>query len=128
MTFPATNQELAEFFGILTGDGYIGEYQERQALIIGITGNKIKDSDYLNNIVSSMVKNLFNLEPKIYHIKNQNTLQLTICSKGIFHFLRENGFRSGRKGEIVPPLWITSNKNYMAYFVRGFLIQTDVCV
>lgn len=124
ITFPEKNEELAEFMGILSGDGFINEYKTRQAYIIEITGNKLKDKDYLENFVVKMTKNLFNFIPKIYEKKNENTIRLVICSKGIFYFLKENYFPVGRKGEIVPPKWIINNSLLLKKFIRGFF-DTD---
>ena len=57
------NGDLSEFFGILTGDGYINQYSlpKRIVSVIEITGNKEKDLDYMKNYVSNLIKNLFNL-------------------------------------------------------------------
>ncbi len=124
ISFPDRNEDLAEFFGILSGDGYMNEYPKRQEYVIEISGNKLKDFEYLNNFVSPLIKTLFNIEPKFYKTINQNTIFLRISSKGIFHFLRIAEFLPGRKKEIAPPHWITENKLFFKRFVRGFF-DTD---
>lgn len=124
IVFPDQDEELAEFMGILTGDGFINQYPERQAYLIEIAGNKLKDFNYLREFVSNLVKNLFNLTPKFYSRKDQNTIYLYIRSKGIFYFLKENGFPPGKKREIAAPKWIIKNPSFFGRFVCG-VFDTD---
>lgn len=116
--------ELAEFIGILTGDGYMGYYPNKEVYVIEISGNKISDKDYLENYVSNLVKKLFNISPKIYYAKEQNTMYLRILSKGLFNYLIFLGFKSGRKEQIGILEILKNNKNFIKYFVKG-LADTD---
>lgn len=127
--FPKINQDLAELVGILTGDGYIGQYilQDRIVSSIEISANKIKDLEYIEKFVSPLVKELFNLNPNIYKKKGENTLRLIIYSKDIFQFIKNLGFPPGKKGFISPPKWILNNKIFFRRFIRGFF-DTDGCI
>ncbi len=116
--------ELAEFIGILTGDGYINYYPSNELYVIEISGNKISDKDYLENYVSILIKKLFNISPKIYYAKEQNTMYLRILSKGLFNYLTLLGFSNGRKGQIGISQVIKNNKNFTREFVKG-LADTD---
>ncbi len=121
---PERHSELAELLGILTGDGFMNYYPKRQAYIIGIAGNKLKDLEYLENFTSKLIKNLFNLSPRLYLHKSQNTASLVFRSKSIFYFLEECGFPTGRKGEISIPKWILENPDFFKKFIRG-VFDTD---
>ena len=117
------SKELAEFFGILTGDGYIGLYRKYD-YVMDISGNKLLDLEYLENHVSNLIKNLFNLKSCIIKRKDQNTVYIRIRSKGLFFYLKENGFKIGIKGRIGIPRWIMKNEEFLIYFIRG-LFDTD---
>ena len=123
--FPkCSSEELAEFIGILTGDGYMNYYPYQEKYLIEIAGNSILDKDYLTTDVNEMVNSLFNINPAVRFLKGQNTMNLRIISKGIFNFLMQCGFKNGRKGQIGIPLWIQENEKYMDAFTRG-LADTD---
>ena len=123
------NGDLSEFFGILTGDGYINQYSlpKRIVSVIEITGNKEKDLDYMKNYVSNLIKNLFNLSPNIYLRESQNTVRVIIYSKIVFNIIKEKGFPLGDKGEIKIPEKVMSNKVFFKRFIRGFF-DTDGCL
>lgn len=127
--FPKINDDLAEFIGILTGDGYIGQYilSDRVVSSIEISANKIKDLAYINNFVAPLVKKLFNLNPNIYYRNKENTSRLIIYSKDIVQFIHELDFPLGNKGFISPPKWILKNKPFFKRFIRGFF-DTDGCI
>ncbi len=121
---PEKSEELAEFIGILMGDGFMNYYEKRREFVIDIAGNKLKDRDYLENFVSSLVKELFNLTPSFIIKKNQNSINLRIRSKSIFYFLKQSGFPVGRKGEVFPPQWIIKKDLLFRRFIRG-IFDTD---
>ncbi len=124
IVLPDRSVNLAEFMGILTGDGFMNYYEKRKAYLIEISGNKLKDRHYLEEFVSHIVAYLFNMKPAFYSIKNQNTICLIIRSKRILNFLKEQGFPLGRKREITPPSWIIENNLFFKKFIRGFF-DTD---
>ena len=123
---PKKTESLAEFFGILTGDGYIGQYNfpKRTVSSLEISGNRIKDYEYMKDFVLPLIKNLFNVEPHIYIRENQNVLRLIIYSKELIKSINKLGFPLGRKGFITPPSWITENPIFFKKFIRGFF-DTD---
>ncbi len=113
------SNELAEFMGILTGDGYMNKYGKYFSLL-EIAGDSTLDKEYLINYVSLMINKLFNLKPKIIFRKKQNTMYLRLMSKSINNFLLIIGFKEGKKEQIGIPEWILKNNNYMKHFIRGF--------
>ncbi len=129
IVFPSRNEEFAELLGILTGDGYVGQYKlpKRIISVIEIVGNKLKDFDYIRDFTSGIIKNLFNITPKLYTRENQNTVRLIINSKEIVNFLKEEGFPLGKKGSIVPPKWIIENSLFFLAYIRG-IFDTDGCL
>lgn len=119
---PEKSRILAEFLGILFGDGHF--LRSKKAYHIGITLNLTEDGFY-SNYVSRMIKILFGLEPKIARRPDYGTLVLSIDSKVITRFLSGLGFRAGsKKGNLKVPDWIKSNKKYIRSFLRG-VIDTD---
>lgn len=126
IVFPNRNEEFAELFGILTGDGYVGQYKLPNRIVsaIEIVGNKLKDFDYIQGFTLRIIKNLFNITPKLYVRENQNTVRLIINSKEIVNFLKEEGFPLGKKGNITPPNWIINESKFFSKYVRG-IFDTD---
>lgn len=124
LKFPEKNAKLAELMGVLTGDGFMNYYPKRQAYIIEITGNKLKDKNYLENYVSGLFLKLFNFKPKFYLVNNQNTIRLVIRNKEIFSFIKSLNFPLGKKGQIVVPSWVLDNEKLMINFIRG-MFDTD---
>ncbi len=124
ITFPKKpSKELAEFIGILTGDGYMNRYGKYFHLV-EIAGDSRHDKEYIINYVCPMIKNLFNLIPKIIFRKDQNTMYIRIMSKGLFEYLFYMGFKYGKKGEIGIPNWIIEDEVFFISFIKG-LADTD---
>ena len=117
------NPKLAEFLGILTGDGYINIYKKYNN-IIEIAGHSESDYEYLSVYVTNLIKNLFNITPKIIIKKGQNSMYLRIMSKGLVNYLINIGFKKGRKNQIGIPKWILKNDENFCSFVKG-LADTD---
>ena len=123
LKLPKNSKELAEFFGILTGDGYINYYSNKHEYVIEISGHSEDDSEYFQYLSDLFLK-LFNVKPCLYIRNNQNSAYLRLRSKGVFYFLKGLGFVIGRKEQIGIPSWIWENDRYMYNFLRG-LIDTD---
>jgi hypothetical protein len=124
------SKELAELMGILSGDGYIGEYKNSQ----GYTGRKIEvcghsehDRLYLCNHVSKLFRDIFGLETKARYHKGQNTMVIALESPGLFFFLKSLGMNTGPKTDISIPNAVLSDRKFLIPFIRG-LFDTDGCV
>jgi len=125
LTLPKNpSKELAEFIGILTGDGYINYYPYQYKYLLEIAGDSRFDDNYLTGYVRELVKRLFSLESSFFRIKSQNSMYLRLISKGLINYLVEAGFKKGKKEQITIPSWIISNEDYMLHFIKG-LIDTD---
>ena len=112
-----SSKELAEFMGILTGDGYINYYPSQYKYILEIAGHSKLDKVYLESYISRLVKDLFNLESSFSIKKGQNSMYLRLISKGLITYLTKIGFKRGKKGQIEIPKWITSNEELMFWVI-----------
>jgi len=121
ITKPKQNGELAEFFGILLGDGGISQYQTT------ITLSNLVDKDYSNWLVNFIDK-LFHVQANV-RVGDKNNIQITISRVDLVDFLVKNGLSKGNKvkHQIDIPGWITSNRQLAISCVRG-LIDTDGCI
>lgn len=118
--------QLAEFFGIITGDGYMNCYGDCD-YVVEIAGNKLLDKPYLFDYVANLIKSLFGLAPCFIERKDQNSIYLRIRSKAVYEYLINKNFKKGRKEQIDIPSWILRDKEFIKYFVRGFF-DTDGCI
>ena len=122
---PKNSTALAEFVGIILGDGSI---KNNQAVI---TLHK-KDSRHYILFVCNMIKRLFSINPAVYYAqsnKHKNVADITVSSISFIDFLISKGLKKGHKvkQQVGVPRWIKINKNFSRYCIRG-LIDTDGCV
>lgn len=121
--------EMAEFLGILCGDGHCYELPSKGIYQVRIFGHLKDEHDYMTEYVFGLFKKLFNIEPAVYFRKRQNVIILSKQSKDLVHTVKNLGFKQGNKttnGISIPP-WIFENQNFLKSFIRG-LIDTDGCV
>ena len=114
---PKQDHGLAEFVGILLGDGCITKRQ------VSITLNKRDDKEYAH-YVSGLSKRLFGIAPSFY---NQGSVwDLTISRTKLVKFLIDNGLFIGNKvkQQLGVPQWIQEDDRLSKYCIRG-LIDTD---
>ena len=112
------SEDLAEFVGILLGDGHLNRQE------FSIAGNSVGDMPYLSGYVKTLVEKLFSTEPKIIVKTDQQTMYLRIRSVEISEYLVKTGLKNGPKNDIKIPSWIMENEEYMKRFLRG-LVDTD---
>jgi len=112
-----TNKELAEFLGILAGDGCLTRGYE-----VTVTCNAIVDKPFVVNRVAHLFNYLFEITPRIRIQKN------TICcySKELYSFLsNEYNFPIGeKKNRLFIPERIRQNSEFLVCFLRG-VFDTD---
>ncbi len=123
------SEELAEFMGIVAGDGHVNKYSttRRTEYVIGLSGNSIKDREYFEFYILPLVNRLFNIQAKIYKKKGQNTIATILRSKGLFEFLKSLGIHVGPKTNWLIPKIIIQNKQFHKAYLRG-IFDTDGCV
>lgn len=116
---PEDTKELAEFIGIVLGDGSVRQHQ------VAITVNLTTDWEYGLYIVEQAQK-LFDLTAGIIKSRSDNTLYLTLTSTTLVEFLLSKGLKRGDKiaQQIDIPDWILKDSFLQGWCVRG-LIDTD---
>ncbi|MFH1509662.1 MAG: LAGLIDADG family homing endonuclease [Candidatus Nealsonbacteria bacterium] len=114
---PLLSGELAEFVGILLGDGHISDGQ------IWISVYK-KENDYLEYLLN-LIKVLFKLDAKYTNCEDRSTFNIYIGSVDLVRFFRKMGLVSNKvKEQVDIPKWIFRKDNYKKSFLKGFF-DTD---
>ncbi|MEK7473042.1 MAG: LAGLIDADG family homing endonuclease [Patescibacteria group bacterium] len=120
-TSPATipyihTRSLAEFFGIMLGDGCITPTQITVTL-----GNK--ELSYIN-YVSNLITKLFSIVPKIYR-RPKGYYVVYFGSTKVVKWLLSNNLTFNKvKNQVAPPDWIFKKKFLMEGFLKSFF-DTD---
>jgi len=110
------SEELAEFIGIMLGDGHLAPTQVTVAL-----GKK--ERSYIEYI-SRLIQHLFNVRPRIFTSKKNNYI-VYFGSTDVVRWLQKMGLVSNKvKSQVDAPGWIFDKKQYLRSFLRGFF-DTD---
>lgn len=117
---PRKSRLLAEFLGIVMGDGGLTDYQ------LTITLHATDDREY-SQFVIRLIYSLFGLNPSIR--KRESVINIVISRKDLVELCGENGLKVGNKirQKIDMPIWIKNNLNHRIACLRG-LVDTDGCV
>lgn len=117
--YPRSSIELAEFIGIMIGDGGIASFH------ISITLDALTDKDY-GDFVTTLVKNLFGITPKQYPKKRSRAFDIIVHSKELVDFCQSLGLPIGNKirQKINIPDWIKHEEKFAVACLRG-LFDTD---
>lgn len=116
---PVRKEELAEFVGIMLGDGTVAPYHIAITLHASVEG---KYADF----ITKLIKKLFGTKSNIYSRKNMDALDVVVPRKRLVDFCQTIGLVKGSKiiHRAIIPAWIMRDKNLLAACVRG-LIDTD---
>lgn len=118
---PNNSELVAEFIGILFGDGGVTNYQ------VTVSFNKSGDNPY-SKYVASIIRRLFAITPAIYYRKSENVGRVIVSSKNLVELLKQYGIKEGNKSEWGSiPDWVWQNRKYQIAYLRG-LMDTDGCV
>jgi hypothetical protein len=119
---PRKSVELAEFAGIMMGDGGMSRYQA----IISL--NSRDDAAYTVFVVR-LVRKLFRVTPAVYRDKSALVNDIVISRRKIVEYLHALGLPIGNKIRqgLDMPQWVRQNPAYAIACVRG-LMDTDGCV
>lgn len=108
--------ELAEFFGIMLGDGHLSYFQ-----VIVTLGTK--EQSYAEHVVR-LITGLFGPTPKI-GIRKNGFRDVYLGSRCLVEWLKRQGLVSNKvQAKVKSPAWIFEKSMYMRYFLRG-LFDTD---
>lgn len=109
-------KKLAEFFGIMLGDGSLSHFQVMVTL-----GTK---EDAYARYVCSLMEKIFKAKPKIA-IRKKGYRDVYIGSVKLSSWLLEKGLVYNKvQSQVDVPKWIFQNNDFMKAFVRGFF-DTD---
>lgn len=120
---PEYSAALAEFFGIMIGDGGINNPWQAN-----VTLNSEADASYILFVIALM-HSLFGVTPRVMHRKTRKATVVSLASTSVVDFLVEKGLPRGNKlaqGLRIPD-WILTRKTYKMACVRG-LMDTDGCL
>lgn len=120
---PAFSEKLAEFIGIMLGDGGISEHQ------MTVTLHRVTDREY-SLFVRKLIKKLFGIKAGIYCDKQFLADSIVISRTNLVKYCIEKlGLKKGNKvrQQVDIPNWIKENDEYSVACLRG-LIDTDGCV
>lgn len=123
ITAPRYSHALAEFMGIVLGDGGINNEHQ-----IVVTLHRDNDADY-GLYVTKLIKKLFDISPKIYTyraLRRRNVIGVTLSSVAAVEMIQKHGYVKGNKvkNQITVPLWIKNNPLFSRWCLRG-LMDTD---
>lgn len=116
---PRKSGYLAEFVGIMLGDGGISKNQ------VVVTLNSETEADYAH-YVKNLIERLFGVMPSLIKDRNFLAIDLIVSRMELVDFCRNIGLKTGNKikqGVDIPD-WVKTNQNFMKLCVRG-LIDTD---
>ncbi|MEI6281072.1 MAG: LAGLIDADG family homing endonuclease [bacterium] len=117
---PKKDNLLAEFAGIMLGDGGVNQFYVTVTL-------SSTEKQYII-FVSKIINRLFNVVPIIYNHKDAKAVRIVINRKQMVDFCQEIGLVRGNKikQQIDIPNWIKENQDFSKACIRG-LIDTDGC-
>ncbi len=116
---PPLSADLAEFCGIMLGDGHLGSAQ------MSVTVNVKTDLAY-TSYLQGLMERTFNFRPRVTKVKSGSTVDLYVTSAYLIRRLHSIGLYSNNKvrDQVGIPKWIFSTSEYCRRFVRGFF-DTD---
>ncbi len=120
---------LAEFYGILLGDGCICKHKSSTKTLyaIKIDGNSETDKDYYKYL-QKLIKKVTNRDVKINKRKVGKCIFITFCHKEFANFLhKELSFPYGKKNILKIPKIFKENKKMINHLLKGFF-DTDGCI
>lgn len=119
---PSYSENLAEFVGIMLGDGGISRGQ------ITVTLGFTTDKEYASYVIELIYK-LFKIKASTYTPSNHNVFRIRASGVNLVKNLLVNGLVQGNKvkQQFDIPGWIQQKEEYIKACIRG-LIDTDGCI
>src|SRR3989344_761486 len=116
------SDNLAEFIGIMMGDGGMSKSQ------ICITLHRIDDLEFSKYVVG-LIKKLFKVSPSVYYSPKGSVNNIVVSRLGLVRYLNGLGLVIGNKvkQKFDIPYWIKNNDAYLKACIRG-LVDTDGCL
>jgi intein/homing endonuclease len=122
--------ELAEFLGIMIGDGHVGVIKRRKQngfyYEIDISGH-LKDKYYHMEYVNGLIHKLFGIKFNQQVLEKTNTIMLRKQSQAICLFLRDVfGLPNNKDSIVIPARILNGDLKIKIAFLRG-LADSDFC-
>ncbi len=120
---PSFSKDLAEFTGIMLGDGGITQNQ------VSVYTNSISDRKY-GYFIKKLIKKLFNVDAFVYFIDSHTVMIISVSRKKLVEFCNKKiGLNIGNKLKqgLDIPNWIKGNLEFEKACVKG-LVDTDGCI
>lgn len=128
ISFPEESRELAEFYGVMLGDGNSTRIKGKKVgtYSIKIVGDSRYDKEYLSKYVKQLIEDLFDIKTNLRKQKHKNAIFIEAHGKMLVNFLEKKGFKPGNKikNRLEIPAWIKNNEEYLVACIRG-LFDTD---
>lgn len=116
MVIPSHSGKLAEFIGVMLGDGHLSKYQT----VVTLGSKEFQYVQY----VAELMKSLFRTSPHIL-ARSDGYRDVYIGSTELSTWLRDQGLSSNKvKDRVDVPEWIFGHPSYMKACLRGFF-DTD---
>lgn len=116
IVIPSRSEHLAEFFGIMLGDGHLSYYQVTVTL-------GTKELEYAR-YVEQLFHTLFKVPVKLI-VNRKGHKVVYFGSRRVVEWLLKEGLVNSKvKSQVGVPAWIYSQKSFMRKFLKGFF-DTD---
>lgn len=111
--FPLST-ELAEYIGVMLGDGNISDFPRTERIILVSNAN---NKGFISHY-SLLTEKLFSKKPGIYPVKNASAVRITLYQKYISKRL---GIPTGDRSKINfhLPNWIHEDREFLIKFLKG---------
>ena len=119
---PEINSDLAEFTGIMIGDGGMTERQ------ITITINYKTDSQYIV-FIKKLIRKVFKVNPRVYYHENDLGAIIAVSRTNLVKFCESIGLKKGNKLKqgLDVPGWVMKRRAFKVSCLRG-IMDTDGCI
>ena len=119
ITRPGKSVELAEFVGIMMGDGGMTKNQ------LTISLNRETDYEYMT-YVKNLVRRLFGVDPSLREDRDSLATDIVVSRVALVEFCQSIGLKVGNKikQNLDIPDWVKKNGRFLKVCVRG-LVDTD---
>jgi len=116
---PRKSSKLAEFVGVVLGDGCLSEGQCRIFL-------SLKDDRLYAKYIKGLIFDLFGYEVSMLEYFDRSTIELTVTGVSFVEMMKNLDLKVGNKvkQQVRVPDWIRNKKSYLRACVRG-LFDTD---
>lgn len=116
---PRRTPELAEFIGIMMGDGGMSRYQAT------ITLNLVDDIEYSSFVIQT-IERLFGYTPGVILRVDKTAIRIVMSRVKLVRFLETLGLPTGDKirNGLNIPQWIIESDDFLIPCIRG-LVDTD---